>query len=471
MRAQPSPGATLLGTLRQAFSNLYSTRPDGRLLVAFSGGPDSTALLWGLAELRTELGLKLFAAHLDHRLDPGSAQRAEQARVLAGRLQVPFLLGRVSTQALPEKGTETWAREHRYAFLSRAARHLSASLIATAHHRDDQAETVLLRLLFGSGLEGLAGIPQRRGKIIRPLLPLWRRDLDEALEEVGLEAVDDPSNRDLDVPRSLVRQRLLPRLEAEDPAIRQRLCTLSSAASEARARIEARLAPYLSPRLHPEGGLELALEALSGLPEPLLPHALAYLHRRAGAHYPPPVEARRELERQLKSSGNLGCDCGDGWRWESRDGRFLLLPTAGKVSVLDFSHQLRLPGSVDIPEIGRRLTITRTALAPWMLQGRPWRTGLALPLRPGDSVLVRNRRPGDRIRPLGGQGSKKLKALLIDHRVPRQERDTLPLLWVGDTLAWVPGLTIHHEYRIRGEKEIWLAEISPLEGAKGAPGR
>jgi tRNA(Ile)-lysidine synthase len=114
---------------------------------------------------------------------------------------------------------------------------------------------------------------------------------------------------------------------------------------------------------------------------------------------------------------------------------------------------------VEIPEIAVRVGLSRRPVEPWMLSGSPRCAALALPLAEGDRVTVRNRRPGDRIHPLGAAGSRKLKELLIDRRVPRRERDRLPLICVGERIAWVPGVTIDQRFRIAGEKTAWLAEV------------
>src|SRR5436305_6049469 len=166
------------------------------VVVAFSGGPDSTALLWGMSRLAPRLGLRLFAAHLDHAMDPSSAARAAAAADLAARLGVPLLAARrdVPSARQPGESHEAAARRQRYAFLEETRQRLGARWVATGHHRDDQAETVLLRLLFGSSLEGLAGVRPVHGAVVRPLLGASRAELAAAVAAAGLAAVDDPTN-------------------------------------------------------------------------------------------------------------------------------------------------------------------------------------------------------------------------------------------------------------------------------------
>lgn len=286
------------------------------ILVAFSGGPDSLALLAGAAAVASERGAPLLAAHLDHRLDPGSGSRAETARQLALDLGVPFVLAAAGDPP-PRESREAFARHQRYAFLEQAARENRAAAVLTAHHADDQAETVLLRLLFGSGLDGLGGIAARRSlgpsgaaELVRPLLGLRRAELRAAVEAAGLTPVEDPTNLDTRVPRNRIRHLLLPRLardENQDPV--ELLCRVAAAGGAAAERVGARLAVLLEATPTSEGA-RLARRAFCELPETLQGSALSLLHRLAGEGRPAPLEARRELLGQLGRGGKVRCDCG-----------------------------------------------------------------------------------------------------------------------------------------------------------------
>jgi tRNA(Ile)-lysidine synthase len=423
--------------------------PGDSLIAAFSGGPDSTALLLGLVRL----GLPVTAAHLDHAMDPGSAERARAAARLAERLGVPFVTERREVPRYRRAGDspEAAGRRMRYEFLEEVRVRTGARWIATAHHLDDQAETVLLRLMFGSGLEGLGGIRPVHGAVVRPLLALPRRELLASLGD--LEPVQDPTNQDLRIPRSRVRHLLLPRLDSDDL-----LARVASKARAASSRLERKVSALLDVQKK-EDGIAVERAALERLPAEIRPFALAWLHRRAGAPWPAGSPARTELLRQLGGS-RAACDCGGGWRWET-SGELLVLSRRApeEEPVADFSYTLGIPGEVEIPEIAVRVGLSRRPVEPWMLSGSPRCAALALPLAEGDRVTVRNRRPGDRIHPLGAGGSRKLKELLIDRRVPRRERNRLPLICVGERIAWVPGVTIDQRYRISGEKTAWIAEV------------
>lgn len=458
----------LVGQFEAFMGTLDVPAPDGanlpnppKILVAFSGGPDSTALLWAskvwARSHRAPHTPSILAAHLDHALDPGSAERAEQAAHLANTLGVELVTERVEGTAPPGESLEAYARRCRYDFLERVADLHGCTWIATAHHADDQAETVLLRLLYGSGLAGLAGIRPRWGRRIRPWLGVRRREILAALDHLPLRPIEDPTNQHLERPRNRLRKVLIPRLADQHPSgdLIQTLLGLANAASGAHRRILELLTPRLDPRpLGPMSlpvgrGASVARDALATLPEPLFPSALALLHQHAGAPYPPSAKVRQELRRQLDQGKKhpVGCDSGHGWRFEGDSQR--VISRSDEPSPGDFAYTLVLPGAVDIPEAGLRFRLQPATMAPWMFRGAPERAGLAGPLLiTGQTVVIRNRRPGDRLQPLGHQRTRRLKELLIDHRIPRWRRDRLPLLVVDGLIAWVPGVTIGNAFAL-----------------------
>jgi tRNA(Ile)-lysidine synthetase-like protein len=288
------------------------------------------------------------------------------------------------------------------------------------------------------------------------------------------------------------------------------LASLATRAQRALPALDRRLAAAVGLRAETgEHGELVAADRrrLAALPPPLLPFALALLHRRAGAGYPASLAAAAELRRQLRpgrlaaaperrhrpprTAGHRGadprpadprvaCDCGAGWRWQAAGEMLRLLRVRPGETITPVTYTLEVPGELAIPELAVTIRVSRQPVAAWMLRGAPLRAGLALPLpdsgRPG-RVTVRNRRPGDRLRPLGAPGSRKLKDVLIDRGVPRWQRDRLPLLcWAGE-IAWVPGITIDHRFRLTGEPTACLVEITGISGmgahpaSTGNPGR
>lgn len=427
----------------------------GPWILAFSGGPDSLALALALVAAG-EWDLHLL--HVDHALDPGSAARSVHAATLAATLDLPFTAVCRSVAAERRRGEnlEAAARRVRYDALDRYRAACGAERVLTAHHRDDQAETVLLRLLSGSGLFGLAGIRERAGALWRPALPLGREELAAIVEASGLVPNRDPSNADLARTRNRIRLSLLPHLERRDPELARALAALATRVASIRERLADRIAT-LSDLRAGAGGASLDRARLLELPEPVALLALQLLEERGGRAAPSSLAARRELLRQLAMANRGRVSL-------ARDHR-RPAPRA------PFSYTLEAPGEVAIPELGGRLRLVRGAVEPWMRRGEADRAAFQLPTVPCPRFEVRNRRPGDRLRPLGAPGMRTLKRLLIDRKVPRHERDAIPLLVVDGRIAWVRGVTIEHAFRLGDESACWRVEWLPDARPAGAAER
>lgn len=465
-----------LAVLADFFADRAPLGPGERLVVAFSGGGDSTALLWGLTRL-PGMRERLLAVHVDHGLDPGSDARARAARQLAARLDVPFHLARrsVDAGARAEQGLEAAARRVRYAALEAARRDTGARYVATAHHRDDQAETVLLRLRFGSGVLGMAGIRPLHGAVVRPLLDVPRAELAAAVAAAGLAVIDDPTNRDPAICRNHLRHHVLPLLARDEPELPARLARLAGRALAATPALERAVERALgweggAAPGNPGGETACERDRLAGLPPHVQRLALTLLARRAGAGLAARAAVATVLLARLAQGGPVALDAGQGWRWQADARRLRLCRREAKAP--DFSYTLQVPGRLVVDRLALALSLARSPVEPWMFRGEPRRAALALPLAEGDAVTLRNRRPGDRVHPLGARGSRRLKEVLIDRHVPRAERQRLPLLCLGGEIAWVPGVTIDHRFRITTEREVWVAELSDgaeIGGAVGIP--
>jgi tRNA(Ile)-lysidine synthase len=448
--------------------------------VAFSGGPDSTALAAALAPLAVEAGLALELVHLDHRIDTDSAARATRAAEIASELGLPFRLEIRDVPGRRRRGEslEVAARRLRYRVLEEVRATTGATRILTAHQRDDQVETVLLRLQRGSPVESLAGIPERRGAILRPLLEIRRAPIDRFLVDLGLEPIEDPTNRDLSIPRNRVRHQLLPHLRETAPDIDDLLLALARRAEGASLALSRRFRDHHGETSMAEG---MPAERLLALPGVLRSRALRWLLERAGARALPSFPAMEAFLSCLSTDDSARLEWAD-WpdrsdgqappaggshsrlRLAARDGggRRLVVLSRIESRPAPFSYTSLIPGEVELPELGLRFRIRRSGVEEWMRLGDPKRAALAVP---DGSVIpvatVRSRKPGDRLRPLGGPGERKLKELLIDRKVPAERRDRLPILEIGGRIAWVPGITIDEAFRLRGESECWVAELEP----------
>jgi tRNA(Ile)-lysidine synthase len=254
----------ITSTVRRTVRERALLSPGDHVLVACSGGPDSTALLHVLHRLRSELGVTLCVASIDHGLRPESTSEVERVGGFASALGVPFYSARVE---LVKEGAslQARARELRYGALQEVARARGAACIAVGHTQDDQAETVLARVLRGAGLRGLGGIEARRSdSVIRPLLDCRRADVRTYAVERQLPFVDDPSNHQRTFERVRIRHEVLPALAAEDPRVVEHLCALSDEVTELNAYLDASV-----PKLPPEGNRLVPIETLSDLPAPI----------------------------------------------------------------------------------------------------------------------------------------------------------------------------------------------------------
>jgi tRNA(Ile)-lysidine synthase len=252
----------------------------------------------------------------------------------------------------------------RYRLLDELRRELGARWVLTAHHADDQAETVLLRLAQGSGIAGLAGMAARHETVLRPLLELPRCTLRSwvALEAAGLVPIEDPTNDDLAVARNRLRHHLLPKLGGDHATIGAR--ALGTAAAALAGRIERRVVALI-PELASNAAPRVPLDSLRHLPPELLPWALALLHRRSGAGYPPRAVAIAELRRQLYRCDRVTCDCGGGWRWRT--------DSAGRLRVepAPFTYTVDERGGVEISEAGTTVRSSQPPVAARMRRGAP----------------------------------------------------------------------------------------------------
>ncbi len=439
-----------------------------RVVVAVSGGPDSMALLHVLRILGREERWQVHAAHLHHALRGADAD-ADLALVEAYAKQagVPFQVERLAPGDLDGPGVEARARERRYAFLRRVAAEVGAARIATGHTLDDQAETVILRLLRGSGPRGLAGIlPTRRDGVIRPLILARRQEALAYLERAGVAFREDATNRDPRFLRNRVRLELLPLLEALAPRSTEHLARLADRlrVDEAYLSGEARLAgkPWLDAGAAGAGRDAPDLAAFAKLPEAIRTRVLLSLLAGAGLEAERVSAAVARLEDHLgPDSAPGGIDLGDGLRlaWDDSGlrvgrpdvpaGADRLLPVPGVLSLWDGRSlgATVLEADAPLPDAAGGALFDLDTL--------------------GEPLRVRSRRPGDRMRPRGFGRWRKLKDVLIDAGVPRAERDCVPIVVAGDEIIWAAGLRASERGKPTAAtcRRLFLTLRGPLPGS------
>jgi tRNA(Ile)-lysidine synthase len=472
------------------------------VLVALSGGPDSVALLRLLRELEAGGELSVAGvAHLNHGLREAANDDEQFCRALASKMGVPFRSDRIDVRAMAARlGTsfEAAGRQARYELFERVATELGADAIATGHTRDDQAETFLLRLLRGAGPRGLAGIHPRFGRAVRPVLDCGRDELRTYLAAIGQSFREDESNRDVSIPRNRVRHELLPLLSRDySPRITDVLVREAEIARQDEDRLQREAIDLLAlivlrSERGDSGGadaVEVDARALSAL-HPALAVRVVRLAleqvapgRFVGFDH---VERLLELARDPCGQGALSLP----GQHAERRGEMLVLgrrhdppqPFANS-----FRVSLSIPGEVVLEAQGWAISATPatgdtqsgqsmgtlnrdcprghsigtvTVECP-RLEQPVAADGLTLPL------AVRSRRPGDRFRPLGmGGQEKKLQDLLVDRKVAREERDSLPLVVdSADKIVWVVGESVAEDFRVtRASQAVIFLKARRLGG-------
>jgi tRNA(Ile)-lysidine synthase len=399
----------------------------GPALVAVSGGLDSVVLLDLLRQVADRTGLELVVAHADHGIASVSGEVAGRVEALAREFGLRAVVGRL---ALGPDASETTARTARHRWLEQTRKELAARYIFLAHHAEDQAETVLMRLLRGSGPAGLAGMAVRRGPLVRPLLPFNRSTLLGYARARGLSWWEDPANRDSRHLRSWLRHELFPLLVARLPDVERRLRDAGRHARADRSAWSRALMswPGLDYRPEKRGG-SVAWRALSALPRPVgVALALALL-RRAGAPASP-TRLRGALGTLAALESGATADLGRGWRLELAFGRLRVLPPG-----------VTVPEAV--PLAGRK---GETAWGAWRVRWTPEaapttqpRDGPTAWFIPG-SLTLRSWKEGDRVAPLGGRGRRLAVRCFQDARVPSSARRHWPMLEGDGELAWIPGV-------------------------------
>jgi tRNA(Ile)-lysidine synthase len=417
--------------LRASFRAHFGTLPlpSRRLLLAVSGGPDSVALLDLMHEAGDELALELAVGHVDHGIHRESGAVARQVLALAARYGVPYLSRALS---LGEDAGETEARRARYAALQELREEWGAGAIVTAHHADDQAETVLMRVLGGSGPAGLAAMPAAAGGILRPLLPFRRDELARHVQELELPVWDDPANRDSRHDRAWIRTVVLPVLRNRIADVDGRLRRVAAHARADRAAWDAVLdaLPGLDLRRDPADVVSVSAAALARLDRPLALATIRALSRRWGRPIGP-RRAGRVLALVERGGSGTAVPVGHNAVAELAFGRLRLVGAPATAA-----PSWELAGDAGERVAGGWRFRWRRSPAP---ERQPRESATAW--FPPRSVLgVRSWRAGDRLRPLGGTGRRLLVRCFQDARVPRSARATWPVVELEGVIAWVPGV-------------------------------
>ena len=455
--------------------DLTYLKPGTRLAVGLSGGADSVALFRCLADRSRERGLVLHAAHLHHGLRGAEADAdLEFARALARDLDLPFHYAKVDTGAEAARAGESIeeaARRLRYAWFRQLLASGEIDAVATAHTRDDQAETVLAKFLRGAWTEGLSGIHPivefPEGPILRPLLCATRADVEAYLNRAGQPWREDSSNRELAFTRNRIRRELLPLLETWNPQLREHLVQMAALAREEEAWWHAelvRLAPQflLSGRPVRGGGrasgedLALDVTPLAALAPAVQRRLLRHAAAQLGAALDfPATEALRTLA--LCGKAGQKCELAQGLRAERTPREIRLSVSSNSTSeaaanLAPAEYLVAIPGEIVAPAFSLRLQITTS----------PNSSSSESPSRNAIQATLRNWKPGDRVQLRHSSSPRKVKEVLERLRVTGSGRAVWPVLELAGRIVWMKGVDLEP---VAGIKIFPLA----LEEAESEP--
>ena len=422
----------------------------GTVIVGYSGGADSTALLHLMTRLQGEFNLRVHAAHLHHGMRPEADDDVRVCEAVCAGLGVPLHVERVDVPALAQAqrvSLEEAGRNARYAFFDRLARELNAVAVALAHTRDDQIETILINLLRGTGPRGLCGMPYKRDHIIRPLLDATRAQTHQYCAAHGLPTIFDSTNLDPHQLRRRVRMELIPLLRDLSPAFDRHLLRLADILEneeawwdyEVRSLLECGSVASADAETllqHSKVGREFFTHLHPAMQRRVLRE---WLRARVGALRLPPYEILEGIRRAALEGKRTSWQLSDTLRLTTDETALTLHTKPPDPEPYEYPVQLETP--ILIPQAGAWLE-ARLLHAPLpSLEATPDDAFLDADAVQGQ-LVVRNGRRGDRFQPLGMPAPKKLSDIFIDRKIPRAERWRLPLLCDAAGILWVPGYTI-----------------------------
>ncbi|MBI4577774.1 MAG: tRNA lysidine(34) synthetase TilS [Planctomycetes bacterium] len=471
----------LLDRVRATVAEHEMLAPKDRVVVGVSGGPDSVALVSSLQRLSEEDGLrlKLYVCHLNHKTR-GAESDADARFVyeLSRQLDLPCLS---SNDEEAEERSEEAMRNRRFRYFKERAREVKATRLALGHHRDDRIETILHRVIRGTGILGLRGIPARRplqpeGRVdlIRPLIDVTRPEIESWLAEQGLTHRKDSSNSDTHYFRNRVRLELLPLLERNyNPNVREALFHLGEIAAQSSECLQAAAHARFKEIALTSGDptvVSLDLELLGREPAAIRSLlALEAVRHVTGEFREISFRQVQDVLAVGRGEEGTALDLADGVRVQREGARLRFLRVGVKEVVpIVLDEAIRIPGTMEIPHFNLKVETKvmereGTDLSAFLPMKKPDQEYMDLdklthPLR------LRTRRPGDAFIPLGMRGTKKVKDFLSDNKVPADERDKIPILVMDDHPIWVVGYRIDNRVRItRKTSRILEIRVKPAD--------
>jgi tRNA(Ile)-lysidine synthase len=440
-------GNKLIKIVRSTIRKYSMVDVGSGVVAGISGGPDSIALMHILHELATEMSFSVIVAHVDHGLREESKEEAEFVREAASNLGLEIEVTRVAVQdlaACQDVSMEEAGRRARYSFFEGVRRRVGGSVIATAHHRDDALETFFLRIFRGSSITGLRGILPVRGNVIRPLIRATREEILDFLDEERIPFLVDPTNLASETDRNFIRNRLFPVIQERFPRFGITLGRTLELVGSEEEFLNAQ-STALSRRVvsRAEDGLELDASEIALQPKVLGARIVREaLYRLSG---PNTRWTRRHVDAILAAlvaeNPSARLDLPGEITFRREYDRAFLEKRKSEDRAYAFDVTVDGPGTVEVP-------YRRTRIAFRILREKPSMKellgGLTAAFFDAQGVpfplTLRSPLPGDRFRPWGMRGTRKLSEVLIDRKVPMHLRRGIPVLMKGRRILWVPGV-------------------------------
>jgi tRNA(Ile)-lysidine synthase len=438
--------------VKSAITGLIS--PGDKVLVAVSGGADSLALLYLLEQFSKELGYELFVAHLNHLVrGKESDEDASFVEKEANKLSLPIFIDKIDVKKSGLKSSfQESARILRYQFLEDVLTSIKGNKIALGHTADDRIETVLMNFLRGTGLRGLAGIPEARGHVVRPILSCTRSEIEGFLDGQNLIYRTDSSNNETKYLRNKIRHEVIPFLKTFNPDISGNLLGLAEIAREEEQWMSEKTRELYSQLVTPENG-DLCFEITEFENQPLamkrrLIRESFYrlngsLREITALHVQQVLNlfSRARVGCWLKLPGNVQVVCG----YDTVC--FSLSDDSASTKIDKKTKRLKVPGLTSLPQIG--IQFQARLVEPPLPKHVDHKQAYLDFEKTGANIQIRNFQPGDSFVPLGMSGHKKVKSYFIDQKVPREERSLIPILTNSrDDIIWVYGERISNSFRV-----------------------
>lgn len=439
-----------------------------KVLVALSGGPDSVCLLNILYNLKAELNIEIGAAHLNHLLrDKDAFEDEEYVKTLCKSLDIPCFVKRVDINKYSKDkkmSSEMAGRDARYNFFDDIIKDEMYTKIATAHNANDQAETILFRLMRGSGIEGLCGIKVRRDKIIRPILCLSRKEVEEYIEINNLKPRIDKTNFEKIYNRNKIRLDMIPYIKENfNEDIIQTLNRMSVLLQKDNEFIENSARSFYEKHCIEQSDYFIIKKEMFDNKEAVVTRVIRYaLTKFSKTHYDFEMKHIYEICNLAKNNSGKAIDLPNKIYAENIYGDIYIKERININNIYVKQEIVMNKNEIN----GKKIFFNNENIEFSLLKND---SNLDLNQnnlikyfdfdKINDSISLRKRKNGDKIIPLGMKGSKKIKDVFIDMKVPKEERDCIPLLCFDENISWIVGIRVSEEYKITNKTKNILRAI------------